>query len=109
MNDGCIEIGTEWVQDGIVLDDGFGFEVSVESGLDVELEAEDGDGSEIHLVIGQIVEESVAGQTDYDFAMEFASAGTSFVYVGPSLPAVEVEWSTDAWFLPDGWFRSEAW
>lgn len=109
MNDGCIEIGVEWMQDGIILDDGFDIEISFESDFDVELETEDGDGSEIHLVVGEIVEESLSEETEYDFAMEFASADTSFVYVGPALPAVEVEWSTDAWFRNDGWFRSEAW
>ena len=109
MNDDCIEIGLDCLQGGIVLDDGLGFEITLESGFDVEMSAEDGDESEIHMVVGEIVEESIADETNYDFAMEFASADTSFVYVGPTLPAVEVEWSTDAWFRNDGWFCGEAW
>ncbi len=108
MND-CIEIGTEWPQSEIVIAEGLDMELTIESGFDVMVEAEFGDESEIHLIVGDIVEESVAEETEYDFDMEFASAETNYVYVGPALPAVEVEWSTDAWFRSDGWFRSEAW
>lgn len=108
MND-CIEIGTEWEQSGIEIDDGFDMELSVESGFDVEVEAEYEDDSEIHLIVGDIVEETTADEAAYDFGMEFTNAETAYVYVGPGLPTVEVEWSTDAWFREDGWFDSEGW
>lgn len=107
MND-CIEIGTEWPQSAIELD-GYDMELTVESGFDIMVEAEFDNDSEIHLIIGDIVHESKADETEYDFEMEFSSAESNYVYVGPALPAVEVEWSTDAWFRSDGWFRSEAW
>ena len=108
MND-LIEIGTGLPRVGIELEDSFEMELSFESGFDITVEAEFDNESEIHLIVGDIVEESLADNTEYDFEMEFSGAGTNYVYVGPALPAVEVEWSTDAWFRSDGWFRSEAW
>lgn len=108
MND-VIEIGNDWKQRGIVLDEGFDMELSVESGYDIQVEAEYDGQSEVHLIIGDIVEESKAKETEFDFGMEFADTQTSFVFVGPELPDVEVSWSTDAWFRSEGWFRSEAW
>lgn len=104
----AIEIGTIW-EAGIVVDDDFDMELTVESGFDVMVEAEFDDNSEVHLIIGDIVEESKAKETEFDFGMEFADTQTSFVFVGPELPDVEVSWSTDAWFRSEGWFRSEAW
>ena len=104
----AIEIGTIW-EAGIVVDDGFDMEMTVESGFDVMVETEFDDSSEVHLVIGDIVEESKADETQYDFDMEFASVVNNYVYVGPALPDIDVEWSTDAWFRTDGWFQSEAW
>lgn len=104
----AIEIGTHWEAD-IDVDGGFGMELTVESGFDVTVEAEFDDGSEVHLIVGDIVEESAADYTEYDFGMEFAGVANNYVYVGPALPDVEVSWSTDAWFREDGWFRSEAW
>ncbi|MBQ8959403.1 MAG: hypothetical protein IJ057_13045 [Bacteroidales bacterium] len=104
-----IEIGTHWEDSGIVLDDGFDLEMTVESGFDIMVEAEFDDESEVHLIVGDIVDESVAAETEYDFGMEFSNAERAYVYVGPDLPAVEVEWSTDAWFRSDGWFDSEGW
>ena len=104
----AIEIGTIW-EAGIVVDDDFDMELTVESGFDVMVEAEFDDTSEVHLIIGDIVEESKAKETEFDFGMEFADTQTSFVFVGPELPDVEVSWSTDAWFRSEGWFRSEAW
>lgn len=41
--------------------------------------------------------------------MDFGGMEMGFVYVGPALPAVDAEWSTDAWFREDGWFDSEGW
>lgn len=108
MND-CIEIGTDWIEAGIEIDGGFDNGVSFEGGFDIMLEAMAGDESEIHLIVGDIVEEALEEQIPYDFDMEFSDPDSFFVYVGPELPAVEVEWSTDAWFRSDGWFRSEAW
>lgn len=105
----AIEIGTDWEESGIVLDDGFDMELTVESGFDVLIETECVDESEIHLIIGDIVEESLADNTEYDFEMEFADMQTAFVYVGPDLAEVDVGWSNDAWFHSEGWFRSEAW
>lgn len=105
----AIEIGTDWAESGIVLDEGFDMELTVESGFDVLIEAEYQDESEIHLIIGDIVEESAEEQTAYDFGMEFSDPDTFFIYVGPELPAVDASWSTDAWFLDDGWFDSEGW
>ena len=104
----AIEIGTIW-EAGIVVDDDFDMELTVESGFDVMVEAEFDDNSEVHLIIGNIVEESNAAETEYDFDMEFAGAVNNYVYVGPALPDIDVEWSSDAWFRTDGWFRSEAW
>lgn len=104
----AIEIGTIW-EAGIVVVDDFDMELTVESGFDVMVEAEFDDNSEVHLIIGDIVEESKAKETEFDFGMEFADTQTSFVFVGPELPDVEVSWSTDAWFRSEGWFRSEAW
>lgn len=104
----AIEIGTIW-EVGIVVVDDFDMELTVESGFDVMVEAEFDDNSEVHLIIGDIVEESKAKETEFDFGMEFADTQTSFVFVGPELPDVEVSWSTDAWFRSEGWFRSEAW
>lgn len=104
-----IEIGTDWAESGIVLDEGFDMELTVESGFDVLIEAEYQDESEIHLIIGDIVAESVSANTEYDFEMEFADTQTAFVYVGPDLAEVDVGWSNDAWFRSEGWFRSEAW
>lgn len=104
----AIEIGTIW-EAGIVVVDDFDMELTVESGFDVMVEAEFDDNSEVHLIIGDIVEESKAKETEFDFGMEFAETQTSFVFVGPELPDVEVSWSTDAWFRSEGWFRSEAW
>ena len=104
----AIEIGTNW-EAGIVVDDDFDMELTVESGFDVMVEAEFDDNSEVHLIIGDIVEESNADETEYDFDMEFAGAVNNYVYVGPALPDIDVEWSTDAWFRNDGWFDSEGW
>ncbi len=104
----AIEIGTCW-DDGIVVGDGYDMELDVESGFDVVVEAECDDESEVHLVIGDIVEESKAADTEYDFDMLFADVVNNYVYVGPALPDIEVEWSTDAWFRTDAWFHSEAW
>ena len=104
-----IEIGTNCVESGIVLDEGFDMELTVESGFDVLIEAEYQDESEIHLIIGDIVEESLADNTEYDFEMEFADTQTAFVYVGPDLAEVDVGWNTDAWFRSDGWFEDEGW
>lgn len=105
----CIEIGTNWEDPAIVLDDGYDMELTVESGFDVMVEAEFDNDSEVHLIIGDIVEESKAEDAEYDFGMEFSSAESNYVYVGPELPAVDVEWSTDAWFRDDGWFDDEGW
>ena len=104
-----IEIGTDWGASAIVLDDGYDMELTVESGFDIMVEAEFDNDSEVHLIIGDIVEESKAGETEYDFGMEFAGAVNNYVYVGPALPDIDVEWSTDAWFRNDGWFDSEGW
>jgi hypothetical protein len=108
MND-CIEIGTDWPQFGIVIDDGFDMELTVESGFDIMVKSEFENDSEIHIIMGDIVHESKADETEYDFEMEFSDADTSFIYVGPALPEVEVTWNSDAWFHSDGWFESEAW
>jgi len=107
MND-CIEIGT-WEEGGIEIDDGLEMGVSVEGGFDIIVEAVADDESEIHLIVGDIVEESAEEQTAYDFGMEFSDPDTFFIYVGPELPEVDVGWSNDAWFRSEGWFRSEAW
>lgn len=107
MND-CIDIGT-WEEAGIEIDDGLEMGVSVEGGFDIMVEVVADDESEIHLIVGDIVEESAEEQTAYDFGMEFSDPDTFFVYVGPELPAVDASWSTDAWFLDDGWFDSEGW
>lgn len=104
----AIEIGTIW-EAGIVVVDDFDMELTVESGFDVMVEAEFDDTSEVHLIIGDIVEESNAADTEYDFDMEFASAVNNYVYVGPALPDIDVEWSSDAWFRNDGWFESDGW
>lgn len=104
----AIEIGTIW-EAGIVVDDDFDMELTVESGFDVMVEAEFDDNSEVHLIIGDIVEESNAAETEYDFDMEFAGAVNNYVYVGPALPDIDVEWSSDAWFRNDGWFESDGW
>lgn len=101
----CIEIGTDW-EPGIELDDGYGMEIEVESGFGIEVETETVDESEVHLVIGDIVEEDLADDTPYDFGMEFTNTELVFVYAGPELPD---ESSTDAWFRGDGWFDSEGW
>lgn len=105
----AIVIGTDWSASGIVIDDGFDMEISVESGFDVMVEVECADESEIHLIVGDIVEESKAEDTEYDFEMEFADTQTAFVYVGPDLAEVDVGWSNDAWFHSDGWFEDEGW
>ena len=105
----AIEIGTDCGESGIVLDGGFDMELTIESGFDVLIETECVDESEIHLIIGDIVEESLASNTEYDFEMEFADTQTAFVYVGPDLAEVDVGWNTDAWFISDGWFESEGW
>jgi hypothetical protein len=104
----AIEIGTIW-EAGIVVVDDFDMELTVESGFDVMVETEFDDNSEVHLIIGDIVEESNAAETEYDFDMEFASAVNNYVYVGPALPDIDVEWSSDAWFRNDGWFESDGW
>lgn len=104
-----IEIGNESELDWGVecgLDMGLAFEACF------ELEEEPltaTDDSEIHLIVGDLVEEPEAGGMEYDFGMEFAGAETAFVYVGPELPGVDATWSTDAWFRSDGWFDSEGW
>ena len=105
----CIEIETNPWQNEIEIGEAEALELTIESGFDIELEAEPSDGSEIHLVIADIVDESEADNTAYDFETEFSAAPMTLVYVGPVLPTVEVEWSTDAWFHSDAWFRSEAW
>lgn len=64
---------------------------------------------EIHILTGDFVEESNERDAQLDFLTEFADTRTSFVYFGPALPAVDGEWSTDAWFRNDGWFGEEAW
>ena len=105
----CIEIEANPWQNEIEIGEATALELTVESGFGIELEAEPSDGSEIHLIIADIVDESEADSTEYDFETEFSSAPMTLVYVGPVLPTVDVEWSTDAWFRDDGWFNSEAW
>lgn len=105
----CIEIETSPWQNEIEIGEAAEMEMTLESGLCIDVEAEPSDGSEIHLILADIVDEVEADETPYDFEMEFSEAPLSLVYVGPVLPAVEVEWSTDAWFRSDGWFGSEAW
>lgn len=108
MND-CVEIGNEWEPEWEV-ECNLGAELTIESGFALEAETElTGDDSEIHLIVGDLVEESEADNTEYDFGMEFSGKETSFVYVGPLLPEVDATWSTDAWFRDDGWFDSEGW
>lgn len=105
----CIEIGNDSELD-------WGVECDLELGLTFEacfeLEEEpleSSDDSEVHLILGDLVEEQAAEETEYDFGMEFSGMETALVYVGPALPAVEATWSTDAWFHSDGWFPSEGW
>ena len=105
----CIEIGNKPWQSEVLIGEDTDMELTIESGFGIEIEAEFTDDSELHLIVGDIVEESVADETEYDFGMEFSTAETAFIYVGPALPNVEVEWSTDAWFHSDAWFISEAW
>ena len=105
----CIEIGTEPWQSEVLIGEDTDMELIIESGFGIEIEAESMDDSEIHLIVGDIVEESAADETEYDFGMEFSNAERAYVYVGPELPSVDAEWSTDAWFREDGWFDSEGW
>ena len=105
----CIEIETNPWQSEIEIGEDIDLEVSVEADFSVEVEAELSDESETHLLLGDIVDEFEADGTEYDFCMEFSNAERAYVYVGPELPAVDVEWSTDAWFRDDGWFDDEGW
>lgn len=109
MMEDCIVIENEWTLGGIEVEDDFDFGLTVESGFDISVEAEFDDESEIHLVMGEIVEKSKAEETEYDSEMMFSGGEANYVYVGPQLPAVDAEWSTDAWFRNDGWFDSEGW
>lgn len=109
MMEDCIVIENEWTQGEIKVEDDFNFEIKVESGFDILVEPEFDDESEIHLVMGEIVEKSKAEETEYDSEMMFSGGEANYVYVGPQLPAVDAEWSTDAWFREDGWFDSEGW
>lgn len=105
----CIEIETNPWQSEIEIGEDIDMEMSIEAGCSFEVEADLSDESETHLLLGDIVEESVADETEYDFGMEFSNAERAYVYVGPELPSVDAEWSTDAWFREDGWFDSEGW
>ena len=63
----CIEIEANPWQNEIEIGEATALDLTVESGFDIELEAEPSDGSEIHLVIADIVDESEADNTAYDF------------------------------------------
>ena len=66
MMEDCIVIENEWTQGEIKVEDDFNFEIKVESGFDILVEPEFDDESEIHLVMGEIVEKSKAEETEYD-------------------------------------------
>lgn len=65
--------------------------------------------SEVHLVDGDIVLESEESAKEYDQQMDFGGTELDFVYVGPPLPASDMEWTTYAWFRSERWSRSESW
>ena len=78
-------------------------------GFTVESIAVESETASVVLVDGAIVPEEIEAKTEIEYETDVMWGEMVFVYVGPALAAIDVTWSTDAWFRDDGWFRSEAW